>query len=75
MINQIIPLKGNAVIELNNYLKAVDEDENRALDFPEFLYIMRKLLDANFQNINEAAAEIVEMEKNQDHRYSRRNSF
>jgi len=39
---------------LNNLVLECDHNKNRAVDFPDFLVLMRKLLDVNFAGIKEA---------------------
>lgn len=37
--------------DVNNLIRSVDEDHNRVLDFPEFLMVMRKVLDEDWHGL------------------------
>merc|ERR1719221_458258 len=42
--------------ELEDVLAACDEDAGGSLDFPEFLRVMRQLVDRNWRGINEKSS-------------------
>lgn len=49
-------VKDESRSELRSILQELDSDKNNALTFGEFLLSMRRVLDENWQGINEAAA-------------------
>lgn len=53
MISLLVPAaKGDkATKELRTMMAEIDSDGNENLDFPEFLYFMRKILDANWHGV------------------------
>jgi len=55
----LVPLGAEATKDLKQVLASVDSDGDRALDFAEFLIIMRKLQDKNWAGINEASEEVA----------------
>jgi Ca2+-binding EF-hand superfamily protein len=61
LIGSIVTVKGDAKVqELKNMITEVDDGGDRELDFPEFLRIMRKIQDEDWNNINETLAPSAE---------------
>merc|ERR1712039_642272 len=58
----ISPKRARADAELQAFLEGVAEDGIGFLDFPEFLRLMRKVQDADWNGISAAAAAVVEAE-------------
>jgi len=63
MLSKLMPLGTKATQSLMSQLMSLDTDKDRSLDFPEFLRMMRKLQDENWNQINQHAAEVAEEEE------------
>lgn len=63
MIGTICPLGTKRIVELTEIFKDVmtedDDDTKRAMRFPDFLLLMRRLLDVNFAGIREQSEKVV----------------
>jgi len=63
IIANICPLGTKRIIQLSDIFKEMateeDEDGKRSLHFPEFLLLMRRLLDVNFAGIREQSEKVV----------------
>merc|ERR1712107_284854 len=51
MLDGIVPMGAKSALELQALLSEVDENGNRELDFAEFLNLMKRLHDDNWNNI------------------------
>merc|ERR1712098_766056 len=51
-----IILQEDQMAQFNEMVEEADADCSGALDFPEFLYMMRKMMNLNFANINNVTA-------------------
>jgi len=49
MICKVLPEKCRDMGAVQSLMNSVDIDRNQVLDFAEFLYMMRKLLDEDWQ--------------------------
>jgi len=61
MLSHLVPMKNDCKlhIELKKFFREADVDRSGALDFPEFLVLLRLLEDTNFGNINEVSDRVA----------------
>jgi len=59
MFEGILPLDRKSLGQLHYALSALDGDGDRSLTFGEFLRLMRRLQDANWNDINTTSAEVA----------------
>eukprot|EP00747_Dinoflagellata_sp_TGD_P028917 gnl/TRDRNA2_/TRDRNA2_133564_c4_seq2.p1 gnl/TRDRNA2_/TRDRNA2_133564_c4~~gnl/TRDRNA2_/TRDRNA2_133564_c4_seq2.p1 ORF type:complete len:303 (-),score=72.20 gnl/TRDRNA2_/TRDRNA2_133564_c4_seq2:381-1154(-) len=60
MITAVVPVKGRAVDALKSLLQEVDEDHNNKLNFAEFLAVMRRVLDSDWDEISSRPRKLVD---------------
>jgi Ca2+-binding EF-hand superfamily protein len=62
MFEGLVTLTAKASAELHKSLAALDKDQDRSLNFTEFLRLMRELQDKNWADINTTSADIATQE-------------
>jgi len=62
MLSHLVPMKNDCKlhVELKKFVREADVDGSGALDFPEFLVLLRRLEDTNFGGINEVSERVAD---------------